>query len=391
MIDRASAERPDFVVVGPEEPLAAGIVDDLAEIGIPSVGPTRKLAQLEASKSLTRDLLRKHSIPGNPRHRIFRSFSPEIALWLRELSEFVIKPDGLTGGKGVRVSGDHLRTVDDGLNYCRELLDARRPIVVEERLEGEEFSLQSLSDGRTLVHMPAVQDHKRALEGDRGPNTGGMGSYSCADHGLPFLTSEQIKEAQTINERVAEAIREDAKTPYRGVLYGGFMATRDGVRLIEYNARFGDPEALNVLPLLENDFASLCEAIVHGSLDRTTVKFRPLASVCKYLVPDGYPDSPVKGEAIELSELLRREADHLRVYKAAVEERDGKTFMTGSRAVAVVGLAPTLDEAFTIAESAASLVTGRVEFRHDIGSRSLVQRRIDHMRAVLESRSELVP
>src|SRR5882672_3573395 len=274
VIERASAEKPDFVVIGPEEPLAAGIVNDLAEIGIPAIGPTRDLAQLEASKSFTRDLLRRHDIRGNPRYRIFQSFSPEIAQWLHELSEFVIKPDGLTGGKGVRVSGDHLRTIDDGLDYCRELLDTGRPIVVEERLEGEEFSLQSLSDGKTLVHTPVVQDHKRALEGDRGPNTGGMGSYSCADHKLPFLTSEQIKEAQSINERVAEAIREDTKEPYRGVLYGGFMATRDGVRLIEYNARFGDPEALNVLRLLENDFASVCEAIVQGSLDRMAVKFK---------------------------------------------------------------------------------------------------------------------
>jgi phosphoribosylamine--glycine ligase len=382
--------KPDFVVIGPEEPLAAGIVDDLAKIGIASVGPTRDLAKLEASKSFTRELLQKHSIPGNPRHRIFRSFSQEIRQWLSELSEFVVKPDGLTGGKGVRVSGDHLLTIDDGLEYCRELLDAGRPIIVEERLEGEEFSLQSLSDGKTLVHMPVVQDHKRALEGDRGSNTGGMGSYSSADHGLPFLTSEEIRKAQIINERVAEAIRDDAKEPYRGVLYGGFMATRDGVRLIEYNARFGDPEALNVLPLLENDFAGVCEAIVQGSLDSIAVKFKPLATVCKYLVPQGYPDRPVKGEAIELAELLRRQSDRLHVYKAAVEESDGRTLMTGSRAVAVVGLAPTLDEAFTVAEEAASLVAGPVAFRHDIGSRALVKRRQDHMRAVREDRHELV-
>jgi phosphoribosylamine--glycine ligase len=390
VIERASAEKPDFVVIGPEEPLAAGIVDELARIGIPSVGPARDLAQLESSKSFTRDLLRNYNIPGNPRHRIFRSFSPEIRQWLCELSEFVVKPDGLTGGKGVRVSGDHLRGVDDGLEYCRELLLAGGPVVVEERLDGEEFSLQSFSDGKTLIHAPIVQDHKRALEGDRGPNTGGMGSYSCANHMLPFLTSEHVREAQTINERVAEAIQDHAKMPYRGVLYGGFMATRHGVRLIEYNVRLGDPEALNILPLIENDFASLCEAIVNGSLEPAAVRFKPLATVCKYLVPQGYPDDPVKGEAIDLSALSRRESEHLRVYRASVEERDGKTWMTGSRAVAVVGLAPTLDEAFTIAEDAASLVTGRVAFRHDIGSQSLVQRRVDHMRVVLDTRQELV-
>jgi phosphoribosylamine--glycine ligase len=243
-----------------------------------------------------------------------------------------------------------------------------------------------------LIHLPVVQDHKRALEGDRGPNTGGMGSYSCADHALPFLTDDQIREAQTINERVAAAIQDHTNAPYRGVLYGGFMATRQGIRLIEYNARLGDPEALNVLPLIENDFASLCESIVNGSLDRAAMRFKPLATVCKYLVPEGYPNDPVRGEAIELGELRReRESGALRVYQAAVEERDGRIFMTGSRAVAVVGLAPTLDEAFTIAEDAASLVSGRVAFRHDIGSRALVQRRIDHMRAVLDARPEFVP
>jgi phosphoribosylamine--glycine ligase len=321
---------------------------------------------------------------------VFRSFSPEVRQWLCELSEFVIKPDGLTGGKGVRVFGDHFQTVDEGLDYCRELLASGRPIVVEERLEGEEFSLQSFSDGSTLVHMPVVQDHKRALEDDRGPNTGGMGSYSCSDHGLPFLTTEQIREAQSINERVAAAVREHAQAPYRGVLYGGFMATRDGVRLIEYNARFGDPEALNVLPLLETDFATVCEAIVQGSLNRLTVRFKPLATVCKYLVPQGYPDKPVKGEPIELSALMQKESDHLRVYKAAVEERSGQTFMTGSRAVAVVGIASTLNDAFAIAEEGVSLVSGPVAFRQDIGSPALVQKRIDHMNAVLADRHELV-
>jgi len=390
VIEKASAERPDFVVIGPEEPLAEGIVDDLARMGIPSVGPTRDLAQLEASKSFTRELLRKHGIQGNPRHRVFRSFSPKIEEWLSELGEFVVKPDGLTGGKGVRVSGDHLRTIDDGLRYCQELLDAGRPIVVEERLDGEEFSLQSLSDGSSLVHMPVVQDHKRALEGDRGPNTGGMGSYSCADHRLPFLTAEDIRQAQLINERVADAIRTDAQAPYRGVLYGGFMATRDGIRLIEYNSRFGDPEALNVLPLMETDFATVCEAIVQGSLGRLAVRFKPLATVCKYLVPKGYPDNPVKGEVIELSKVLGRQTENLRVYTAAVEERDDMVFITGSRAVAVVGLAPTLDEAFAIAEEAASLVDGPVVFRHDIGSRALVEKRVDHMHAILADRHEAV-
>lgn len=388
VVDAARAKRPDFVVVGPEEPLAEGVVDDLAAIGVPAVGPVREAARLESSKSFARELLRKHGIAGNPRYRIFHTPSQAIRRWLEELAEFAVKPDGLTGGKGVRVSGDHLRSIDEGVEYCHQLLSAGGSILVEERLEGEEFSLQSFCDGQTLVHMPVVQDHKRALEGDRGPNTGGMGSYSCSDHRLPFLRPEDVYEARRINERVVAALHSDIQVPYRGVLYGGFMATREGVRLIEYNVRFGDPEALNVLPLLEGDFAELCLAIVNGTLRSAAVGFKPLASVCKYLVPEGYPSRPLKGERIDLSRLLRQESERLHVYKAAVEESGGSTRLTGSRAVAVVGLAPTLAEAFNIAESAASLVGGPVVFRHDIGSQWLVQRRIDHMRALLGPHSE---
>ena len=381
----AAVERykPAFVIIGPEEPLAHGVVEYLrTKYGIPSVGPSSRLARLETSKSFTRQLVARHRIPGNPRHRIFSSMVG-IEEFLRQLGDFVVKPDGLTGGKGVMVSGDHLDSVDDALAYCEELL--RVPgavIVIEEKLEGEEFSLQSFCDGRHVAHMPIVQDHKRANEGDTGPNTGGMGSYSSADHSLPFVTAAELAAAQNITERIARALFEDTGEEYKGILFGGFMATKYGVRLLEYNARFGDPEALNVLSLLETSFLDICERIIDGTLDPDSVTFRHSATVCKYLVPDGYPSNPESGSVIDLSS-VPSESEHLRIYRAAVRPAadgdDNHAILTGSRAIAFVGIASTLDEAEAIAEEAVSAVRGKVRHRRDIGTKALVQRRVDHM------------
>ena len=298
-----------------------GIVNWLRrEFGIPCVGPTKELARIESSKSFARRLLAKYGIPGNPRFRIFSGLNG-IESWLRELGGFVVKPDGLTGGKGVKVSGEHLRSIADAVVYCKEVLDEGHPsVVVEEKLDGEEFSLQSFCDGTHVVDMPVVQDHKRAHEGDTGPNTGGMGSYSCANHSLPFLSREDLGRASAINKLVAKALLEESGEPYKGILYGGFMATRDGVRLIEYNARFGDPEALNVLSLLRTDFADVCEAIIQGTLHKMRIRFEKLATVCKYVVPEGYPERPIKGEPIDWPRAAKLE--QLRIFEAAVNKND---------------------------------------------------------------------
>ncbi len=249
----ASEIKPDFVVIGPEEPLAAGVVNRLAAMGIPCVGPIKELAKIEWSKSFARQLLAEHEIDGNPEHKIFHTIAG-IDEYLRDLGDFVIKPDGLTAGKGVQVSGEHIKTIDQAISYCRELFAGGQPaVIIEEKLEGEEFSFQSFCDGNHVVDTFPIQDHKRAGEGDTGPNTGGMGSYSCADHLLPFLSPKHIKAASEINSKVAAALNEkglrEFGVPYKGILYGGFMVTEKGLRLIEYNARFGDPEIMNVLPL----------------------------------------------------------------------------------------------------------------------------------------------
>ncbi|MGH8024212.1 MAG: phosphoribosylamine--glycine ligase, partial [Limisphaerales bacterium] len=380
-LERAKEARPDFVVVGPEDPLANGVVDRLQDdLKIPCIGPTRELAQLEASKSFARKLLAEYKIPGNPEFQIFNGLRgiQDYLGQLRRRGGYVIKPDGLTGGKGVKISDAQLFSEDEALAYCEAILGKNQPVVVEEKLDGEEFSLMSLCDGYHVAHMVVVQDHKRVGEGDEGPNTGGMGSYSCQDHQLPFLASKDLSDAKKINERVAEAIRNKTGKPYRGVLYGGFMLAPNGLRLLEYNARFGDPETLNVLSILKTDFAILCQAMVNEELDKVSLEFERLATVCKYLVPEGYPDAPKKGAQINLDDVPPDEPLKLQSYRAALDENNR---LTGSRAIAFVGIGKNLQEAEAIAEKAANSVRGPVFHRKDIGTDELIQRRIAHVKS----------
>ena len=384
----AKDQRATLAIIGPEAPLAVGVADALWATGIPTVGPTQKLARIESSKGFARDLLATHKIPGNPR---FQRFTPtlhenpeailaEAQITLEHFRDaYVIKDDGLAGGKGVKVFGDHLHSLDESLAFCRELLATGHPFVIEEKLEGEEFSLLSFTDGTTLRHIPPVQDHKRAFEGDRGPNTGGMGSYSAADGLLPFLTQNDIFAAQSINEQTIAALKAETGQPYRGILYGGFMATRDGVRLIEYNARFGDPECLNLLTLLDTDFLSICTAITDNTLRSLHVHFRPQASVCKYVVPEGYPDHPRKGDPVILP---ANPLPGVAIFLSAVDVRAGELIATGSRTVAIVATAETLAEAEAECERAAAIIPGPFFHRRDIGTADALARRVHHMRSL---------
>jgi phosphoribosylamine--glycine ligase len=371
-----------FAVVGPEDPLSHGVVDALAASGIPAVGPTRSLARLETSKSFTRNLLEKYGIPGNPRFRNFRS-EDGIEAFFDTLDGIVLKPDGLTGGKGVLVQGDHFQTRAEAVDLCRDILKSHPGVTVEEKLEGEEFSLQCLCDGRTVIATPPVQDHKRRFVDDRGPNTGGMGSYSDSDHLLPFLDAAAVAAGLAITRKVAEAIRRETGVPYKGIMYGGFIITRFGVKLIEYNARFGDPEAMNILPLLRTDFIDVCRAIIDGGLDRMDIVFEKRATVCKYVVPRGYglpqdhPEAASTSTRIEIGE-----APEARLYYSSIDQRPDGLYMTSSRAIGVVGIADGLDEAERIAERAVGAIRGSVDHRPDIGTAQLIQKRVQHMKAL---------
>ena len=377
VMDYVRRVRPHLVIIGPEEPLEAGLADALMALGISCFGPERDLAKVETSKIWTRQVAARHGVPGAPRFEVVTDGSA-LGPTLRSFGDFVVKPDGLTGGKGVRVFGEHLQDLKAAEEYGREVIRDDGRVLIEERLEGQEFSLMSLTDGRTVAHFPLVQDHKRADEGDTGPNTGGMGSYSCADFSLPFLHDDEVAEARAINEHMVRALRDEVGRPYRGVLYGGFMATAHGVRLIEYNARLGDPEAMNVLPLLETDFLDVCEAVANGTLGELDIRFRKLASVCKYVVPAEYPSGKGAGDIITLPEGLADEPG-LEISWAAVNLESEQFKLTGSRGVAFTGFAPTLAEAEAIAERGAASVQGPVRHRSDIGTAEVVGRRSEHM------------
>ena len=379
IIDFSLSKSIDCVVIGPEDPLANGLADKFWKKGIGVVGPLKELAQIETSKGFTRDLLNEYHIDASPKFRKFNSLQGS-SNFIDELSEeYVIKFDGLMGGKGVKVSGEHLKDKNEGLRYCENLLKNSGNYVIEEKLYGEEFSLMSFCDGTTLSHMPAVQDHKRAYEGDIGPNTGGMGSYTDSNHSLPFLNDNEIAAARDINEQVASALLKHTGSEYKGVLYGGFMATKNGVKLIEYNARFGDPEAMNLLTLLDTDFASVCSAIIDGNL--TSVNFRNEASVCKYIVPEGYGSNPNPDATLIVDSGHREFSD---LYYAAVNvEGSGKISTTSSRAGAMVSTSSTIEMAEEKCEKGLKYISGNNLFvRHDIAKSHLIKKKIANMEKI---------
>jgi phosphoribosylamine--glycine ligase len=374
----AVAQKIDFAVIGPEALLELGVVDELNAYDIPCIGPTKKLASIETSKSFARDLLAKYKIPASPQYKSFHgltgeSTGKEVKKFLQQLEDnFVIKADGLMGGKGVKISGEHLSNHNEAIEYCQQLISQQQNFVIEEKLIGQEFSLLSFSDGKHLSHMPPVQDHKRAFANDSGPNTGGMGSYTDANHLLPFLNKENIHHAQQFNQATINALEKECGVPYKGILYGGFMLTKNGVKLIEYNARFGDPEAINLLALLETDFIEICQAIIASNLHNINIKFSNKATVCKYVVPEGYPDNPVKNKEIDISKITNKD----RLYYAAVNAEDNKLVATGSRTLAVLGIADNILAAEQIAEEIIQQISGPVFHRKDIGTAELINKKI---------------
>ncbi|GAB3026291.1 phosphoribosylamine--glycine ligase [Natronobiforma cellulositropha] len=364
------AQRIDatIAVVGPEAPLAAGVVDALEQAGVYAFGPEKDLARIETDKAFQRRFMTEHGVPGCPDYETFDD--PEAACDYIDAydGDLVIKPAGLTGGKGVKVIGEQV-TPEEGKAYIRE--SDYETIVLEERLIGEEFTVQAFVANGAFETAPAVQDHKRAYEGDVGPNTGGMGSYTDATRELPFMTETDYEEAVSIIEATVDALE-----GYKGILYGQFMLTAEGPKVIEYNARFGDPEAMNTLPTLETEFLDVLVAARDGDAP-PALAFTDQATVCKYAVPEGYPDDPNAGARVEVDE---ESAGDALLYYASVDERDDGIYTTTSRSFAVVGVADTIAEAEEIAEDALSVAGEEgLHMRHDIGKADLVQQRIDHV------------
>ncbi|SDC26356.1 phosphoribosylamine--glycine ligase [Natrinema hispanicum] len=374
VVDYAAEIDATLAVVGPESYLEAGVVDALEDAGVYAFGPKEADARIETDKAFQRRFMADNDIPGCPDFETFDDMDAACEFIDEYDGDLAIKPAGLTGGKGVKVIGDQV-TPEEGKEYIRES-DYDR-IVLEERLIGEEVTIQAFVANGAFETAPAVQDHKRAYEGDEGPNTGGMGSYSDATNDLPFMSDDDYEEAVSIIEATVDALED-----YRGILYGQFMLTETGPRVIEFNARFGDPEAMNTLPVLETDFLDVLTAARDGEAP-PELEFADQATVCKYAVPEGYPTDPEAGAKVQVDE---ESAGDALLYYASVDERDDGIYTTTSRSFAVVGVADSIDEAEEIAEDALAVAGDEgLHMRHDIGKADLVQRRIDHMN---ELRSE---
>jgi len=375
----AKEKKIDIVVVGPEAPLGVGVVDALNKVGIKCFGPTKTLARLETSKSFTRNLVEKYGIPGNPKQKTFSS-EDGLKSYIEELGKVAVKSDGLCGGKGVKVSDEHLKNTDEAFDFAVECIESDGAVVIEEKLEGEEFSLIGMADGETVLTTFAIQDHKRAFDGDTGPNTGGMGTYNDENLSLPFLDEQDIKDAEKINDLVLKALEKETGGKYIGVLYGGFMKTKEGIKLIEYNARFGDPEAINIFALLESDFVDILEACVNGTLGEHELEFSMEATVVKYIVPDSYPEKKANETKIEID--LKIDGN-FEMYFADVFEKDDELYFGTSRGIAVIGFGETLEEAEKEAEKGVGSISGKVRYRKDIGTKELVEKRMQHIEELM--------
>jgi phosphoribosylamine--glycine ligase len=359
----------------PDVTLRAGMSDMLAKKGFHVASPSKRASRIEWDKSFMRGLLRRHSIP-SLRYVLARTEKGAMDAMV-ELGEVAIKPLGLTGGKGVKVSGDHFTSPGEGMEYASALIKQDGSVLIEEKIEGEEFSLQAFCDGKTLGFMPPVQDFKRALEGDTGGNTGGMGSYSTGRN-LPFLRGSDLDAGKRIMRMTIDAMRADG-LPFVGVLYGQFMATSKGIKLIEYNARFADPESMNALSVLNGSLLDVMVSMARGNLKAP--RFSSDSTVVKYLVPKGYPDNPLHSYSMAVdSAAIRESGAHLYYGSVFRNGDDLSTTPSHSRTLAVVGRASTLEEAEAIAERGCAAVEGHLYHRSDIGKKETVERKIEHMK-----------
>ena len=371
VIAAARAHAVDLVVVGPEAPLVAGLVDDLAAAGIRAFGPTRAAARLEGSKAFTKELCARHGIPT----AAFARFSdPEAAkAYIRERgAPIVVKADGLAAGKGVVVAADvaEAEAAVEAMLSGGALGAAGHEVVIEDCLVGEEASLFALCDGTRAIPLGTAQDHKRAYDGDRGPNTGGMGAYSPATVLTPELEARVM--AQIVTPTLA-ALRE-AGTPFTGVLFAGLMITHEGPQLIEYNVRFGDPECQVLMPRLASDLVPALIAACEGDLAGTVLDWHPHAALTVVMAAQGYPGLVRKGT--EIRGLAAAEATGATVFQAGTRAEGGRLLADGGRVLAVTATGGNV----AAAQAAAYAGVDRIDWpegfcRRDIGARAVARER----------------
>jgi phosphoribosylamine---glycine ligase len=380
----ARSREIDVAMVSADEPLAAGVVDALLAQGTRAVGPTAAGAEIEWNKAFARSLLAEVAPEAVPRLRVVddpREVAEAVASF--GSTPVAVKPSGLTGGKGVKVMGPHLRDHEHASEYALQLLARGRAgesVLIEEKILGAEFTIQAISDGRTVVFPPSTYDYPYRYDGDEGPGTGGMGSLSMPTVTLPFMTHEHYRHACTIVERVIERLGQQGRH-FSGVMNSGFFATADGVKVIEFNARFGDPECMNIMSLFSGSWPEAMERIAAQSLAPSDVPLREQATVVLYLVSPDYALQPGPPHDFAL-ERERIEADGCHVFFSSAVQTGQHSYRTvgTSRAVALASTAPTLEQARQSVVAAASSVPV-LQWRRDVGD----QRYLDGLARLVQA------
>ena len=356
----------DMVIVGMDDPLVGGLVDELEAAGIPAFGPNKNAAILEGSKAFSKDLMKKYGIPTAAYETFEHAQDAEDYLKNKASFPIVLKADGLALGKGVLICN----TLDEALSGVKEIMEDKKfgsagnRMVIEEFLTGREVSVLSFVDGKTIKIMSSAQDHKRAKDGDQGLNTGGMGNFSPS----PFYTEEVDAFCKEhIYQATVDAMAAEGR-PFRGVIFFGLILTEKGPRVLEYNARFGDPEAQVVLPRMKNDIIDVCEACINGTLDQIDLQFEDNAAVCVVLASDGYPISYEKGFEITGLERFTDKEDYYCFHAGTKLDGQDRIVTNGGRVLGITALGPDLETARNKAYEAAGWVDFANKYmRHDIG------------------------
>jgi phosphoribosylamine--glycine ligase len=367
----------DLAMVSADEPLAAGVVDALLAQGTRAVGPTSAGAEIEWNKTFARALLADVAPEASPLLRVVHGRAElDEAIASFGGAPIAVKPSGLTGGKGVKVMGPHLRSHEEARDYALELLGRAAPgesVLIEEKIVGAEFTIQAISDGRTIVFPNSTYDYPYRYDGDEGPGTGGMGSLSLPRPELPFMTVEHYRSACSIIERVIERLAREGRH-FNGVMNSGFFATPEGVKVIEFNARFGDPECMNIMSLFDGNWPETMASIAGGSLTPADVPLRDEASVVLYLVSPDYALRKGPPYEFTLEPELLEQAGCNAFFSSAVEIGPGSYRTVGtSRAVALVATAPSLEQARErVARAAAGVPV--LEWRADVGDERYLKR-----------------
>lgn len=368
LIKFCQQESIDLVLIGPEGPLADGLVDKMSEAGLPAFGPSRLAAQLEGSKIFAKKFMQRHQIP-TAAYEVVTDSKTAMACLDKFSIPVVIKADGLAAGKGVIVA----MTREEAEGAIKRILDdkqfgqAGNALVIEEFMQGEEASILAFADGTIVVPMVSAQDHKRIFDGDQGPNTGGMGAYSPA----PVITEDMVKEIKAkILDPVIKGMAEEG-TPYKGILYAGLMMTEQGPKVVEFNCRFGDPETQVVLPLLTCDLIKLAQACIQGTLTPEMVTWKESAAVTVVLAAPGYPGDYPKGAVITGIEEAEK-LDQVMVWHAGTKEKDHQIVTNGGRVLNVIALGSDIGEAIKkVYQACEKIRFDGVQYRKDIGYRAL--------------------